>query len=88
MKRKINLRTLIIVGVVINLLVVLYSQQKLLDQNIEKKKALEKKLSAQIELNQELVMEEESIGTEEFIEKHARKLGFVKKDEIVFVYDK
>lgn len=82
------MRTLIIIGVVINLLVILFCQQRMLDKNIEKKRKLEEKLKTEIQRNQELLEEAESIGTMDFIERQARKLGFVKKDEIVFIYDK
>ena len=50
---------------------------------------MQEQIQAETEYNDKLKEEQEMIGTYEYIERKAReKLGYVKKDEIVFINEK
>ena len=89
MKKLFNLRNIIFVGIIVNLIVILLSQQSILDRNMRNYYDLQEKVQAEIEYNEKLKEEQDMVGTYEYIERKAReKLGYVKKDEIVFINEK
>ncbi|MBQ3848695.1 MAG: septum formation initiator family protein [Clostridia bacterium] len=80
------IRNIILVAIVVYFLVLLITQQSILDRNIgEYEKVLKK--TEQIELeNEKLKAELEDADTDEYLEKLIReRLGYVKSDETVFV---
>ena len=84
-KFKINFRLLIIVGVIVYAAFALINQQITLSNQAAEKTTLE---SSEQELGDErefLQRELEYVGSDEYIEQAAReKLGWIKKDEIIF----
>jgi cell division protein FtsB len=89
MKKLFNLRNIIFIGIIVNLIVILLSQQSILDRNMKNYHDMQEQIQAETEYNDKLKEEQEMIGTYEYIERKAReKLGYVKKDEIVFINEK
>lgn len=89
MKRFFKLRNILFFGIVINLIVILCTQQTILDRNMKNYYKLQEQIEAEIELSEKLQEEQSIVGTPEYIERKAReKLGYVKKDEIVFINEK
>lgn len=86
MRKIFNLRNLIFVALAIVLIVLIVSQQSLLDRNLDKNASLREDIKQMDQQIAELEEEKTKLGTDEYIEEKAReKLGYVKSDETVFV---
>jgi len=84
-KFKINFRFLIIVGVVAYAVFALINQQIILSGQSAEKSKLEESEQELSDEKEFLERELDYIGTKEYIEQAAReKLGWIKKDEIIF----
>ncbi len=89
MKKVINLRNILFFGIIINLVVILYNQQSVLDRNMNTYNKLKEQIVEENEYYEKLQNEQSIVGTDEYIERKAREeLGYVKKNEIVFINER
>lgn len=86
-ERKVGfLQYLIFGGIIIYLLIVLVSQQKMLNNTQDQYNDIQEKLVHEQTINSELKEEIEIVNTDTFFEKIAREVfGYVKKGEKVYV---
>ncbi len=86
MKKIFNFRNIVFAAIAVYLVFLLISQQKTLDENIERGENIRSDLAAASEKLEEIENEEEIADTDEYIEKRAREeLGYVYDDEIVYI---
>ena len=86
MRRIFNLQNLLFLIVLVGLLALLISQQRVLTRNMNKNKELQEKISAAEQELKSLEGEQALIGTDEYVERKARELlGYVKDDETVYI---
>lgn len=88
MRRIFKLRNLVFLAFAAGLIALIFSQQSVLDRNIEKNKEIKEDINAIHQRIDELNEEKSMLGSDEYIERKAReKLGYVKNDETVFIKD-
>ena len=88
MRRIFKLRNIVFLAVAAGLVALLFSQQSVLDRNIDKNSALKDDIEAMQQKIDELNDEKSILGTDEYIERKAREsLGYVMSDETVFIKD-
>ncbi len=86
MRRIFNLQNLLFLIVLIGLLALLFSQQSVLNRNIDKNAELQSKISDAEQELESLEEEQQMIGTDEYVERKAREiLGLVKDNETVYI---
>lgn len=85
-RKKAFLQTFVFGGILVYLVIVLISQQKMINMTVNENKDIKYKLSEEQKLNEELKDEQSIMNTDEFFEKIAREiLGYVKKNEKVYI---
>ena len=86
MKKKKLYKRLLIILVLVYIIYVFASQQKVLNQYSAESKTIEAKIQEQKEYNTELVAEKENVNTKEFIETMAReKLDMYYPNEKIYI---
>lgn len=86
MKKIFSFQNIIFAAIAVYLVFMLISQQKTLDENIDRGENIKNELAAAQQQLEELELEEEISGSDEYVEKRAREeLGYVYDDEIVYV---
>jgi len=85
-RKKFSWQNLIFLTIGGYLIFLLFSQQNSLASNIAHYDNVQQQLVDETNKNEKLIKEKEQVNTDAFIEKKAREdLGYVKKNEIIFV---
>ena len=86
MKRIFSFQNIIFAAIAVYLVFMLVSQQKTLDENIDRGENIKGELAIAEQQLDELEEEENISDTDEYIEKRAREeLGYVYDDEVVYI---
>ena len=86
MKKILSFQNIIFAAIAVYLVFMLISQQKTLDENIDRGEDIRSELSAAQQQLEEIEEEENIADTDEYIEQRAREeLGYVYDDEIVYI---
>ena len=86
MKKIFSFQNIIFAAIAVYLVFMLISQQKTLDENIDRGENIRSELTAAQQQLEEIEEEENIADTDEYIEQRAREeLGYVYDDEIVYI---
>ena len=86
MKRIFSFQNVIFAAIAVYLVFMLISQQKTLDDNIDRGENIKSELAIAEQQLEEIEEEENVSDTDEYIEQRAREeLGYVYDDEIVYI---
>ena len=86
MKKIFSFQNIIFAAIAVYLVFMLISQQKTLDENIDRGENIRSELTAAQQQLEEIEEEENIADTDEYIEQRAREeLGYVYDNEIVYI---